>query len=345
VVGKSVIGKTVAGKTVLRSTAGLGLDALRRQSPLPETADEACRVARLAGATPADVIAGEGATESAIKALSASGRLADTRVVHFATHGLLAGETAAFLSSKAEPSLLLTPPETASEADDGLLTASEVSALRLDADWVVLSACNTASGDDVGAESLSGLARAFFYAGARSLLVSHWAVDSDATVKLVSATFEAMANEPGITQGKALSRAMKDLMAGGGREAHPSNWAPFIVVGGSPPIGRQQRPPLNVTAGSAGAVGSVSVTPVVGTPSAPPIPAAQPKIVPVQPPGVIAPGATAKPKELPAQPQAQTVPAQAAPGPTQPAAARSSRSRPAAAPQPERSLIDEGFGR
>jgi CHAT domain len=56
-----------------------------------------------------------------------------------------------------------------------LLTASEVAQLKLNADWVVLSACNTAAGDKPGAEALSGLARAFFYAGARALLVSHWA--------------------------------------------------------------------------------------------------------------------------------------------------------------------------
>ncbi len=56
--------------------------------------------------------------------------------------------------------------------DDELLTASEVAQLKLDADWVVLSACNTAAGDKPGAEALSGLARGFFYAGARALLVS-----------------------------------------------------------------------------------------------------------------------------------------------------------------------------
>jgi CHAT domain-containing protein len=84
-------------------------------------------------------------------------------VVHFATHGLLAGEAEAIAAAKAEPALILTPPDEASEEDDGLLTASEVALLRLDADWVILSACNTAAGDATfGAESLAGLARAFF---------------------------------------------------------------------------------------------------------------------------------------------------------------------------------------
>jgi CHAT domain-containing protein len=221
-----------------------GLDLLRRQVPLPETVDELCRVARFTGGASDDVVVGAQATETGVKAMSDSGRLADARVVHFATHGLLAGETAQFLASKAEPSLLLTPPETASDTDDGLLTASEVANLRLDADWVVLSACNTASGDDIGAEALSGLARAFFYAGARSLLVSHWAVDSESTVKLVTSAFEAMGREPGLSQGQALSRAMAALIGSGGREAHPSNWAPFVVVGGSAPVATPVAAPL-----------------------------------------------------------------------------------------------------
>ena len=77
----------------------------------------------------------------------------------------------------AEPGLILTPPGEATPEDDGYLSASEIAGLKLDADWVILSACNTAAGGAEGAEALSGLARAFFYAGARSLLVSHWAVE------------------------------------------------------------------------------------------------------------------------------------------------------------------------
>jgi hypothetical protein len=80
-----------------------------------------------------------------------------------------------------EPGLLLTPPDKASETDDGYLSASEIAGLKLDADWVILSACNPAAGEAKGAEALSGLARAFFYAGDRSLLVSHWEVDSEST--------------------------------------------------------------------------------------------------------------------------------------------------------------------
>jgi CHAT domain-containing protein/tetratricopeptide (TPR) repeat protein len=208
---------------------------LRRQPPLPETADELCAVARLLGAPEAAVHLGAAATERRIKALSATGGLREARVVHFATHGLLAAETRQVGRIRAEPALLLTPPGQPSEEDDGLLTASEVAQLKLDADWVILSACNTAAGDEIGpeleAEVLSGLARAFFYAGSRSLLASHWYVDSDAAVALVTGSFAELKRDPGLGRAEALQRAMLALIARGGRAAHPSSWAPFVVVG------------------------------------------------------------------------------------------------------------------
>src|SRR5690348_16464176 len=102
-----------------------------------------------------------------LKAMSSDGRLARYRVLHFATHGTIAGE----IEATTEPGLILTPPKEQSESDDGYLSASEVAGLKLDADWVILSACNTAAGDAQGAEALSGLARAFIYAGARAMLV------------------------------------------------------------------------------------------------------------------------------------------------------------------------------
>src|SRR5262249_53166489 len=142
---------------------------------LPETADELCEVAQFAGAPAQSVYLGDRATERTIKNLSKTGMLATYRVIHFATHGLLASETEGLAGGRLEPALLLSPPETATPEDDGLLTASEIAQLRLDADWVVLSACNTAAGtveNGKTAEALSGLARAFFYAGARTLLAS-----------------------------------------------------------------------------------------------------------------------------------------------------------------------------
>jgi hypothetical protein len=143
------------------------VELVRRQEPLPETAEELCAVARSAGSQETAVHLGEKASETAVKALSANGVLGNARIVHFATHGLLASEY------KAEPALFLTPPAQPTEDDDGLLTASEVMQLKLDADWVVLSACNTAAGGgDLNSEALSGLARAFFYTGARAARIA-----------------------------------------------------------------------------------------------------------------------------------------------------------------------------
>ncbi len=220
------------------------VETLRRQVPIPETADELCSVAQFIGAPDGAVLLGGDATEGRIKSLSSNGALADARILHFATHGLLAGETELFLAAHAEPALMLTPPDIASQTDDGLLTASEIAELKLDADWVVLSACNTASGDHVGAEALSGLARAFFYAGARSLMVSHWAVNSDTTVKLVTRAFAAMTQNPQLTQAAALQHAMLTLVDAPGLQSHPAYWAPFIVVGGNAAAPVQLSPTL-----------------------------------------------------------------------------------------------------
>lgn len=209
------------------------VEVIRAQYPLPETADELCAVAHWTGAADAAVYLGERATEKTVKTLSAAGTLGDARIVHFATHGLLASETELLTATTAEPALLLTPPKKATAEDDGLLTASEVAQLKLNADWVVLSACNTAAGEgkEPGTEALSGLARAFFYAGARSLLVSHWAVNSEATVKLITGAFAQLQAHPKAGRAEALRQSMLSLIASGGENAHPANWAPFILVG------------------------------------------------------------------------------------------------------------------
>jgi len=201
---------------------------IRSQVPLPETANELCSVARDLGVSGDDIHLGAHATETEIKRLSDSGELAKYRILHVATHGALAGQ----VSGNSEPGLLLSPPDKATETDDGYLSASEVAALKLDADWVILSACNTAAGGAEGAEALSGLAKAFFYAGDRALLVSHWSVDSDAAVKLITGAMSRMAADRSIGRAEAMRRSMLALIDKGAPfEAQPAYWAPFVVVG------------------------------------------------------------------------------------------------------------------
>jgi CHAT domain-containing protein len=166
------------------------------------------------------------ATEEVLKGLD----LSDVRIIAFATHGLMAGD----FEGISEPALVMTPPNLASELDDGLLTVSEIARLKLNADLVVLSACNTASPDGTpGAEGLSGLAKAFFFAGSRALLVSHWAVFSEAAVKLTTHMFSAIADDPEIGYAEAMRRSKLTLMKDSKKTfyAHPMFWAPFVVVG------------------------------------------------------------------------------------------------------------------
>ena len=212
------------------------IEHVRAEAPLPEIAEELCEIGRRLGVPDSEILLGANATEAAIKDLSERGRLAEHRIVHFATHGALADKAKGF----AEPGLILTPPPKgttdpkALERDDGYLTASEVATLKLDADWVVLSACNTAGGQQEGeaAEALSGLAQAFFYAGARTLLVSHWAVASDAAVKLTTGAFEAQKADPAIGRAEAPRLSVRNLIHNGSAiDAHPMMWAPFVVVG------------------------------------------------------------------------------------------------------------------
>jgi CHAT domain-containing protein/tetratricopeptide (TPR) repeat protein len=192
---------------------------------LPDTADELKAVAAKLGAPASDIHLGADASETTVKHAS----LADYRVVYFATHGLVAGD----VEGLGEPSLALTLPARPTEFDDGLLTASEVAQLKLNADWVVLSACNTAAGDKPGAEALSGLARAFFYAGARALLVSHWSLDSEAATQLTTSTFDIMKSDPGIGRAEALRQAMLAYMNDKSSpvSAYPGYWGPFSVIG------------------------------------------------------------------------------------------------------------------
>ena len=195
-------------------------------APLPESRDELLGLAETLAAGPDGLLMGDAATEAGVKARP----LATYRVVAFATHGLMAGD----FGRLREPGLVLTPPAEASGEDDGLLTVGEIARLRLDAEWVVLSACNTAAADgSPGAEGLSGLARAFFFAGSRSLLVSQWEVLSVAAVQLTTGIFQHEAQDPATTRAAALRASILAMMAEDQMDyfSHPIFWAPFQLVG------------------------------------------------------------------------------------------------------------------
>src|SRR6185437_12227363 len=124
---------------------------------------------------------------------------------------------------------------------DGLLTMEEILGLKLNADWVVLSACNTAAGSGAGAEAASGLGRAFFYAGTRALLVTNWSVHSQSARDLTSDLFHRQTKDPALSRAEALRQAMMALIDGPGyvnaegktvfAYAHPLFWAPYTIIG------------------------------------------------------------------------------------------------------------------
>ncbi|MBR1127034.1 CHAT domain-containing tetratricopeptide repeat protein [Bradyrhizobium iriomotense] len=201
---------------------------------LPDTADELKSIALALQADPSKVLfLGKSATESAVKTMNLSG----FRILAFATHGLVPGE----LNGLTQPALALSSPAVTGEDGDGLLTMEEILGLKLDADWVVLSACNTGAGAGAGAEAASGLGRAFFYAGTRALLVTNWSVHSQSARQLVTDLFKRQADDPKLSRSEALRQAAMALVDGPGylnsegktefAYAHPLFWAPYTIIG------------------------------------------------------------------------------------------------------------------
>jgi CHAT domain-containing protein len=200
---------------------------LRALAPLHDTADEVKGVSRALGGDADSVLLGAGASESALR----THPLEQYRVLYFATHGLLPGE----LHCQAEPGLVLSPPASpaATTAEDGLLEASEIAALRLNADLVVLSACNTAAagvGRFGGGGALEGLADAFFNAGARTVLASHWEVPSTATAGLMTDVFQRYGQNRTRGLSEALRQSQLDMIRAPAT-AHPFYWAAFTLIG------------------------------------------------------------------------------------------------------------------
>jgi CHAT domain-containing protein len=201
---------------------------------LPDTRHELMSVASALDVDPAKALyLGKAANQQNVETLD----LAHYRIVAFATHGLVPGD----LDGLTQPALALTAPEIAGVKGDGLLTMEKILALKLDADWVVLSACNTAAGAGAGAEAASGLGSAFFYAGTRALLVTNWSVHSASARELITDLFRRQRDDAALSRGEALRQAMVALLDGPGATdrsgrtiysyAHPLFWAPYLVIG------------------------------------------------------------------------------------------------------------------
>ena len=216
---------------VTRSASTANLTDLPR---LPDTLAEVNEIALVLNADlTRDVFTGINATEGNVKSLDLSNR----RFLVFATHGLVAGD----LDGLSQPALALTSPLVGGGDDDGLLTASEILSLRLNADLVVLSACNTAAADGAGSEAISGLGAAFFYAGAKTLLVSRWPVETSSARLLTTNLFENLNTDEITTTMQALQKTNIELINDEGFRtkdgemifsySHPIFWAPFMVVG------------------------------------------------------------------------------------------------------------------
>lgn len=217
------------------STRSSGSATLSDLAPLPDTAAEVEDIASAVGADPSkDVLLGANANETAVKKMDLSG----VRIVTFATHGLTPGD----LNGLTQPALALSNPAVTGEADaDGLLTMEEILGLRMNADWVVLSACNTAFGDGQSGEALSGLGRAFFFAGSRALLATNWPVETVSARLLTTDIFRRQAEQATLGRAQALRAAMLALMETSARDpksgkpvfsyAHPIFWAPYSLIG------------------------------------------------------------------------------------------------------------------
>jgi CHAT domain-containing protein/tetratricopeptide (TPR) repeat protein len=237
---KKIQGTTLRGKSrtiefrSVPNTRDLPSAKLEDLPQLPVTGKEIYELARILDADMTrDVYLGNEASEENIK----SAPLANYRIIAFATHGLISGD----LDGLYQPALALSSPSVTGGIEDGLLTMDEIMALRVNADWVVLSACNTGTSDSAGAEAISGLGGAFFYAGAGAMLVSYWPVETTSSRMLTTELFRLQRNNALLIRSEALRQTYQYLIKHDGYRvnsseivfsyAHPIFWAAFNLIG------------------------------------------------------------------------------------------------------------------
>ena len=208
-------------------------------SRLPGTIRELQVASKLLGASPNDEMMGAAFTARNVIAAP----LKDYRVLHFATHAVLPGE----LRCLDEAALITSVPNGATDASGGLLTASAIAQMDLNAELVILSACNSGGPASIGAgESLSGLARSFFFAGARSLIITHWDANDAFTPYLTALFLGGLQANPAAGPAAALAAAQRRVLdEATGKDAtigHPYYWAVVALIGGR----GQAEPPKQV---------------------------------------------------------------------------------------------------
>ncbi|APW37822.1 hypothetical protein RD110_11940 [Rhodoferax koreense] len=195
----------------------------RRIRPLPETMDEVQAIGNALGADAASVLRGTSASRSQVMRQN----LVDTRVVAFATHGLLPGEVPGM------PKAGLAMSYEGQGLADSVLTIDDIVGLRLDADMVLLSACNTGYASGAAGDSMAALLRGFFASGARTLMATQWAVESQSAKDLTVQTFRTLAQDPALGKAQALAASQREMSAGkfGALYRHPYFWAPYFLAG------------------------------------------------------------------------------------------------------------------
>ena len=222
---------TKAKITMLRSI--FEKDKINSQSikeiygPVDGSADEINQVAKYLSPLKSKILLRENAKEINLKELD----LSTYKIIHFATHGEISGAIAGIN----EPFLVLSPP-TGSSTEDGLLTMSEIMSLDTNANLIVLSACNTASGDEAGSEGFSGLAKSFFMSGSKSVLVSNWYVETYSAKELIINLFKNLKDNPNSSISNGLNMTMLNMSKNQKDLSHPMFWAPFVVVGKNEPL-------------------------------------------------------------------------------------------------------------
>ncbi len=207
----------------MRAVVGNSSQDLAAAFPdLPGSQVEADDVRQVLNAPPDSILTGDDASREKVLALNGSGQLKEYRYLLFATHAVLPDQ----IQGLTQPALVLAHPENG----DGFLTMADIFGLTLDADFVTLSACNTGAGPHAAGEGISGLTRAFLFAGTPAMSVTLWEVDDQVAPKLTPAFFASL--NAGKSPAESLRLAKLTLINDSDpRFAHPFSWAPTVVFG------------------------------------------------------------------------------------------------------------------